>query len=102
MEHVSSENFVNHTTATSSGTKMPRTNWKDMSSFSVVIPPSSLAKSFGVLVQPFLERIVENIHESQTIAAIRYALLPRLVSGELRVPDAVRITEEALSDPAAL
>ncbi|MCA1717600.1 MAG: restriction endonuclease subunit S [Actinobacteria bacterium] len=88
LEHVSSEDFVNYTTATSSGTKMPRTNWKDMSSFDIVTPPSSLAKAFDVVLQPFMKRIVENIHESRTLAALRDALLPRLISGELRVGEA--------------
>lgn len=34
-------------------------------------------------------------HESMTLAAIRDALLPKLISGELRVPDAERIAVEA-------
>jgi len=96
LEHVSSEGFVNHTTATSSGTKMPRTNWKDMSGFSVVTPPFSLAKAFDELIQPFMERIVENVHEGRSLTAIRDALLPRLISGDLRVPDASRSIEVGL------
>lgn len=38
--------------------------------------------------------------ESRTLAAIRDALLPRLISGELRVPDAERMVEAALREPA--
>ncbi len=31
-------------------------------------------------------RIILNVHESRTLAALRDALLPKLLSGELRVP----------------
>jgi type I restriction enzyme S subunit len=84
LEHVSSEDFVNYTTATSSGTKMPRTNWKDMSGFDLVIPTLSLAKAFNVLIKPFVECVVENIHEARTLSSLRDTLLPKLISGEMR------------------
>ncbi len=96
LGHVSSEDFVNYTTATSSGTKMPRTNWKDMSGYGVVAPPLSLAKAFNLLIQPFMERTVENIHESRTFASLRDALLPKLISGELRVGKVEEIMEETV------
>jgi type I restriction enzyme S subunit len=35
-----------------------------------------------------IDRIIANIHESRTLAALRDALLPKLLSGELRVPAA--------------
>jgi type I restriction enzyme S subunit len=37
------------------------------------------------------ERQSANIHESRTLAALRDALLPKLLSGEIRVADAERI-----------
>ena len=33
LSHVSSSDFVNYTDAGSTGTKMPRTNWKEMSRY---------------------------------------------------------------------
>jgi len=35
-----------------------------------------------------MERIRNNLHESRTLAALRDALLPKLLSGQLRVPAA--------------
>ena len=35
-----------------------------------------------------------NVEESRTLAAIRHALLPRLLSGEIRVGEVERIAEE--------
>jgi len=39
-------------------------------------------------VRPSVDRIIAAIHESRTLAALRDTLLPKLISGELRVKDA--------------
>ncbi len=51
-----------------------------------VIPPRSVMVSFTDATAPLLERINHNIAESRTLAALRDALLPKLLSGELRLP----------------
>jgi type I restriction enzyme S subunit len=57
----------------------------------VAIPPVSLMSKFDQIVQPTMEAIRQNLKQSRTLAALRDALLPKLISGELRVPDAERI-----------
>ena len=94
LEHASSVEFVNHTDAASTGTKMPRTNWQDMRRYQIVLPPVPVAAAFTAQVQPLVKRIVANIHESRTLAALRGTLLPKLISGELRVKRAERFTSE--------
>ena len=91
LGHVSSVELVNHTNAASTGTKMPRANWNDISRYEAALPPKQLAADFTEKTRPLVERIVANIHESRTLAALRDALLPKLLSGELRVPNAVEI-----------
>ena len=54
-------------------------------------PPASLRCSYDTLVRPLFERILSNDRESRTLAALRDTLLPKLISGELRIPDAERI-----------
>ena len=85
LGHASSVELVNHTDAASTGTKMPRTNWQDIARYEVALPPEALAAEFSELIQPLIGRIIANIHESRTLAALRDALLPKLLSGELRV-----------------
>jgi type I restriction enzyme S subunit len=87
LGHVSSVNFVNYTNAGSTGTKMPRTNWQDMARYEVALPPQLLAVAFNEKVGPLVERMIANIHESRTLAALRDALLPKLLSGELRLKE---------------
>ena len=88
LGHVSSDSFVEHTNAGSTGTKMPRTSWGDMARYAVVVPPEEVAKAFASQIRPSVDRIIASTHESHTLAALRDTLLPKLVSGELRIPDA--------------
>jgi type I restriction enzyme S subunit len=56
-------------------------------------PPPALVEAFERLVFPIDQRIENNENESCTLAALRDALLPKLLAGELRVPAASRFTE---------
>ena len=85
LGYLSSSDFIDYTDATSTGTRMPRTNWQNMASYKVPLPDYEIARSYTELVQPLVNKIVSNIHRSHTLAAQRDALLPRLVSGKLRV-----------------
>ncbi len=49
----------------------------------VVVPPPEMTKQFDVSVAPYLLRVLNNQWESRTLAAIRDALLPKLMSGEV-------------------
>ncbi|MGH8467942.1 MAG: restriction endonuclease subunit S [Gammaproteobacteria bacterium] len=91
LGHVSSTAFVDYTNAGSTGTKMPRTSWSEMARYPVVIPPESVAQAFTTQIRPAVERIIASIHESCTLAALRDTLLPKLITGELRVKDAGRV-----------
>ena len=60
-----------------------------------VIPPPDVLNAFDKQVKPLFERIFQNTEESRILAALRDTLLPKLISGALRVPDAERFIEEA-------
>lgn len=62
----------------------------------VLNPATPLKKRFEEQVKPLFRRILANIEESQTLAALRDALLPKLLSGELRVKEAETILEAAI------
>jgi restriction endonuclease S subunit len=94
LSYVSSTEFIDYTDATSTGTRMPRTNWQDMSKYEIVIPPIELAKTFNQQVLTMVEKIQVNIFESRTVSNIRDALLPKLLSGEIRVKEAEKVVQE--------
>ena len=62
----------------------------------VVVPSSGIVRAFDGLAAAARLRHEKLIDESRTIAALRNTLLPKLISGELRVADAERVVEAAL------
>ncbi|MXZ90074.1 MAG: restriction endonuclease subunit S [Chloroflexi bacterium] len=83
LGHLSSAEFIDYTDATSTGTRMPRANWKDMALYKIGLPGLEVARSYAEVVWQWTDKIVSNIHESRFLAAQRDALLPKLVSGEI-------------------
>ena len=57
-----------------------------------IFPPPKLTAAFDLAVEPLLEKIRANLYQSRTLATLRNALLPKLLSGELSVAE--RISEE--------
>ncbi|RIK08333.1 MAG: restriction endonuclease subunit S [Acidobacteria bacterium] len=88
LGHFSSDEFVEYTNLSSTGTRMPRTNWRDMSKFAVALPPPTVAATFADLIRPLTEKIIGTTHESRSLAALRDTLLPKLISGEIRLSGA--------------
>ncbi len=85
LGHMSSSAFVGYTDAASTGTRMPRTKWADMARYTVAFPSQEIANAFTGLIQPCIRRMISAIHESRALSSQRDALLPKLVSGEIRV-----------------
>lgn len=53
----------------------------------VELPPKELMAAFTEKVAPLYAQITANLHQSRALATLRDALLPKLLSGELQVPD---------------
>ncbi len=75
---------------------MPRINWKDLAAYPICIPPEPLAKNFNDAIKPLVSRMMANVHQAQTLATLRDTLLPRLISGQLRLPEAEALIQEVL------
>lgn len=67
----------------------------DIDRFRVAIPTDKVAEAFSQICQPFYDDIVTSKQQSQTLAQLRDALLPKLISGELRIP---RGTQQRLGE----
>jgi type I restriction enzyme, S subunit len=61
-----------------------------------VMPLADVMLKFEQMALPFYERIVECARESRTLAALRDKLIPKLISGELRVKQAERFIAGAV------
>lgn len=62
--------------------------------YDIAIPPVSYQGELGKSLEALENRIAQAFIESASLAELRDTLLPRLMSGELRVKDAERIVED--------
>lgn len=85
LASVSSDPVVDRCTASSEGTRMPRTNWKDLAAVKVPWPGPDEALTFSERVLDLRKVAEARIRESGTLAAMRDAILPQLMSGHLRI-----------------
>lgn len=76
---VSSASFVEYTNLTSSGTKMPRTSWRTMSQYPMIIPNSqTIITKFENQVSPLITQILSNVTEMRALDQAREVLLQNL------------------------
>lgn len=66
----------------------------DMKRELIAMPPVEPMKHFDLAVGPIHARIFENQSQAQTLATLRDTLLPRLISGQLRLPEVEAHLEE--------
>jgi type I restriction enzyme, S subunit len=78
-----SDTYWNAVRAKQSGTTRSNLNAQVLSGFHLVVPTVGVLKMFGEVAGALRNRLVANARESLTLAALRNALLPKLVSGEL-------------------
>lgn len=96
---LTSPSFMEQVEALATGTSgsHQRVRPEHISNLSIVIPPQDVLKAFGRVVKPLFENVIRNREQIPTLAALRDTLLPRLISGRLRIPEAEEIVEEAVS-----
>jgi type I restriction enzyme S subunit len=66
---------------------------EDFLRMKVIRPPQELVARFTEAVRPMLKHTAEGAEESLTLSFLRNALLPKLLSGELRIRDAEKMVE---------
>ncbi len=96
LGHLSSDEFIDYVDGASGGTRMPRTSWGDMARYQIVIPPEPIAASYSAWMRQVADMLRLHAHESRALAALRDALLPQLLSGEIRLREAERAVDDSL------
>lgn len=69
------------------GTTTLNVNTKSFSNIRLLIPSEIALEQFHRVVEGLFKKIELNLHESRTLSLLRDTLLPRLMSGELEVPE---------------
>ena len=85
---MGTQEFVDHTYAHTTGTTVLHLAKGAVPSYKFVCPTAAAARVFDNLACSVLDRIQSNEQHSRTLSTIRDTLLPKLISGELRLKDA--------------
>lgn len=91
------DSFQSHTFAHTSGTTVLHLAKDGVGSYQFSCPPSDIIQSFSVITDALSERCQNNIDQVRNLTQLRDTLLPRLISGQLRLPEAEQAVEEALA-----
>ena len=75
-----------------------RVPYDAVADFKIALPTNNeLFKKFGDCIHPLFAKVSFNAQQSQTLSELRDTLLPKLISGEIRIPEAEEQVEQQLS-----
>jgi len=76
---------------------IPGINQQEVKSVDFLIPNKEVRLKFNEFTQPIFEKVLKSANQSRMHERLWDTLLPKLISGELRIPGAERQTKEALA-----
>lgn len=87
---LSEASTIDFATQHSVGSTIPYAKWENsLASMPIVYPDKSVRSAFHSIVGPFLDLTKRRYFENRMLAELRDTLLPKLISGEIRVPEAL-------------
>jgi type I restriction enzyme S subunit len=93
---VTTEAFVDYLATRADGAAYPAVRPDTFEEAKLIVPSAKVVNSFHELIEPMLRSIRSSARKSELLADLRDTLLPRLISGKLRVPEAEKIVEAVL------
>jgi type I restriction enzyme S subunit len=72
---------------------MPNLNTGTLARVPIVVPPDKILCAFNQVAQPFSDKVISADAQTETLISLRDALLPKLISGEIRVKGVERTVE---------
>ena len=91
--------FREHAIQSMSGTSGRQRVQNDvLGRYSVVVPSEEVAETFGAVVGSVQQNIAASQKQAKTLTQLRDTLLPRLISGQLRLPETEASIENMLSE----
>jgi len=89
-EYMRSPDYFGYVEGTIGGSAQPNASAQTLAAATVAFPPEDVAAAFYQLVRPADMTRAANAQENEGLAAVRDALLPRLLNGTIRVCNAER------------
>lgn len=81
------ENFKAFAEGQSHGSAQANVSGSDLLKFKSVIPSDKVVRAFNEVMETLIESIMSNHEQAQLLAMLRDSLLPRLISGQLRIEE---------------
>ena len=75
------------------GAVQAKLSQSNMWRINVLNPGCDLSEAFGAHISPLYDSVRENLEQAQTLSSLRDTLLPRLISGQLRLPEAKELVD---------
>jgi type I restriction enzyme, S subunit len=94
---ISSERVFHHFAVRGGKAAIPGINQQEVKKVDFLIPKEDVIKTFNDFCLPIFEKILKSANQSRMLANLRDTLLPKLISGEFRIPDAEKLAEEELA-----
>ena len=94
---LESDECQDEMTSRATGTTVVGIRQSELRKVNVLVPPKVVQEKAAELFDEALFKIHRNENESKNLSRLRDALLPQLLSGELPVPAALTLAEEALA-----
>lgn len=85
--------FKSYAESQSHGSAQANVSTKQLQGYPVVVADNLLIQKFNEVLKSYFEKILTNSAENQILAELRDTLLPKLMSGEIRVKDTKREVE---------
>ena len=87
------QHFQSHIYGYADGTTVLHLHKDGVPNYQFALPPKKIRSLFDSVAEPLFAKIESNENESRTLTQTRDTLLPKLLSGEIRVDDAAKMLE---------
>jgi type I restriction enzyme S subunit len=94
--YLQSNTILNQIEMSVVGSTQKTISLKNIKTLKILLPSESMLNRFKEVIEPIFSQINANVQQSCTLASIRDTLLPKLLSGEIRVKEAEKIVETQL------
>jgi type I restriction enzyme S subunit len=87
-EYLNTPEFLYKLESMASGSVQKNFGPMHLKQIKLVCPPFEIVSRYETICRPLFNKLIENRAQAQILANLRDTLLPRLISGQLRLPEA--------------
>ncbi|MEW7687075.1 restriction endonuclease subunit S [Staphylococcus aureus] len=95
---INKDEFIEYASNNSKGSTMPYAVWEGvLDKIKVIKPPLNYLNQFNSKIKSNFELSISLLKQNRKLAILRDTLLPKLMSGEIEIPDDVEVNTDELS-----